>query len=247
MNSSKPWLRVGYVSPHPLVDTLPYEFYLMAPAGVMMAAACLEIRDYTREAVEEQLSYLHDRIEMLVKRGVGHIIISGVPIALALGRERMQGLLAELATRWQLSCDTDAEAIIAGARHLSARRVGLATRWSGAMNDALVTYLRSAGIEVVHCASSGRTMAENARLEDETGMRLAVELGSEAFTAMREADAVIMPGGRWITVDAVRELEKRFGRPVITNYSAGLWAALRAAGHKQAISGWGQLLSNPGS
>jgi len=110
-----------------------------------------------------------------------------------------------------------------------------------------VTYLRSAGIEVVHCASSGRTMAENARLDDDTGMRLAIELGTEAFSARNDTDAVIMPGGRWITVDAVRELERRFGRPVITNYSAGLWAALRATGHRQTITGWGQLLSDPGS
>lgn len=247
MNGAKPWLRVGYVSPHPLVDTLPYEFYLMAPPGVMMTAACLEIRDYTAEAVDEQLSFLDSRIEMLVKRGAGPIIISGVPIALALGRGRMRDLLSEIGERWERPCDTDAEAIVAGAGHLSVRKVGLATRWNGAMNEALTAYLSAAGIEVVHCASSGRTMAENAGLDDETGMQLAVDLGSQAFSSAGSPDAVIMPGGRWITVDAVRTLEERFGRPVITNYSAGLWAALRAAGYRQPVPGWGQLLSTLGA
>jgi maleate isomerase len=246
MTDVRPWLRLGYVSPHPLVDTLPYEFYLMAPPGVMMAAACLEIEDYTVDAVEKQLAFLDGRIGMLARRGAARVIISGVPLALALGRRRMKDLLVDVSERWKLPCDTDAEAIIAGAEHLSVRTVGLATRWNDAMNDALSAYLASAGIEVVERASSGRTMAENAGLDDETGMRLAVELGSEAFGSVRRPDAVIMPGGRWITVDAVRELEERFARPVITNYSAGLWAALRAAGYEKPISRWGRLLSTLG-
>jgi len=245
MGDLKPWLRVGYVSPHPLVDTLPYEFYLMAPPGVMMASAGLEIEDYTTAAVEKQLPLLDGRVDMLVKRGVGPVVISGVPVAMALGRERMRGVLADLAKRWRRPCDTDAEAIIAGARHLGVRRVGLATRWNNAMNDTLADYLAAAGIEVVHCASSGRSMAENASLDDETGIRLAVDLGGEAL-GPSTAEAVVMPGGRWITLGPVRELEERFGKPVITNHTAGLWSSLRAVGHRQPISGWGRLLSTLG-
>jgi maleate cis-trans isomerase len=244
MSDIKPWLRIGYVTPHPLVDTLPYEFYLMAPPGVMMASAGLEIEDYTTAAVEKQLPFLDSRIDMLVKRGVGPVVISGVPVAMALGRERMRDLLTELARRWGRPCDTDAEAIIAGAKHLGVRRVGLATRWSDAMNGTLAAYLAAAGLKVVHCASSGRSMVENASLDDETGIRLAVDLGHEALGG--EAEAVIMPGGRWLTIGAVRALEESFGKPVITNHTAGLWSSLRAAGHTQPISGWGRLLSTLG-
>ena len=209
MSDVKPWLRIGYVTPHPLVDTLPYEFYLMAPPGLMMASAGLEIEDYTKAAVEKQLPFLDGRIDMLIKRGVGPLVISGVPIAMALGRERMRGLLAELAGRWGRPFDTDAEAIIAGLKHLRARRVGLATRWNDAMNKTLAAYLAEAGIEVVHGAHSGRSMAENASLDDETGIRLAVELGGAAF-GDGTADAVIMPGGRWLTLGAVRALGGAF-------------------------------------
>jgi maleate cis-trans isomerase len=241
----KPWLRIGYVTPHPLVDTLPYEFYLMAPTGVMMASAGLEIEDYTTAAVEKQLPFLNARIDMLVKRGIGPLVISGVPVATALGRERMRGLLADLARRWGRPCDTDAEAIIAGARRLGVGRVGLATRWNDRMNETLAAYFAAAGIKVLHCASSSRSMAENASLDDETGIRLAIDLGREAFGA-GAPEAVIMPGGRWITLGAVRELEEHFGKPVITNHTAGLWSSLRAVGHRQPISGWGRLLSTLG-
>ena len=246
MADVKPWLRIGYVSPHPLVDTLPYEFYLMAPPGVMMTAACLEIEDYTTEAVEKELAILDSRIEMLVRRGAGNIMISGVPLAIALGRDRMSKLLADISERWGLPADTDAEAIIAGAKHLGARTVGIATRWKQPMNDALANYLSAAGLEVVAAASSARTMAENAGLDDETGIRLAVELGGEVLGGTQVPDALIIPGGRWITLGAIRDLEARFGKPVITNYSAGLWLALRKAGYRGAVTGWGRLMSTLG-
>ena len=242
----KPWLRVGYISPHPLVDTLPYEFYLMAPPGVMMMAACIEIEDYTLEAVEKQLEILNDRIDSLMKRGAGRIVISGVPIALALGRPRMKDLLARISARWGVVADTDLEAIIAGAISLGAHRVGLATRWKTAMNERLAAYLGEAGLEVVDIASSGRSMAENAGLDDETGIALAKKLGGQVLSSPGAPDALIMPGGRWITVEPVRELEERFDRPVITNYAAGLWAALRNERHATPILGWGKLLASLG-
>lgn len=242
----RPWLRVGYISPHPLIDTLPYEFYLMAPPGVMMMAACIEIEDYTLEAVEKQLDVLDRRIESLMRRGAGRVVLSGVPLAIALGRARTQSLLAGISRKWNVAADTDLEAIIAAAVFLGARRVGIATRWKTEMNDRLSAYLGEAGISVVAASSSGRSMSENASLDDETGMRLARDLGEEVLRLDDPPDAVIMPGGRWITLGAIRDLEESFGKPVITNYSAGLWAALRDAGFREPIAGWGMLLSKNG-
>jgi maleate cis-trans isomerase len=241
----KPILRIGYISPHPLVDTLPYEFYLMAPPGVMMMSASLEIEDYTLDAVERQLAVLDSRISSLMARGAQRVILSGVPIALALGRRRMLATLSELSARWGVPADTDLEAIIAGIQRLGAKKVGLATRWSKSMNDALAHYLSEAGLETVSVANSARSMAENAKLDDETGMQLAVDLASQVLDDQPATEAVIMPGGRWITIDAVAELEARYGKPVITNYSAGLWAALRDT-DLRAVEGRGMLLATLG-
>lgn len=245
-NLGVPWLKVGYISPHPLIDTLPYEFYQMAPRGVMMMAACIEIGDYTLDAVESQLDIVETRVESLVRRGAARIIISGVPIAIALGRSRTQTLLAELKGRWGLPCDTDLEAIIAGVKAVGAQRVGLATRWSAHMNQGLASYLADAGITVVATANVARTMAENAGLEDKHGIRLATELGERALMDASQPDAIILPGGRWFTLDAVKALEAAHQRPVITNYAAGLWGALRDAGYREPVLGCGTLLAQIG-
>jgi maleate cis-trans isomerase len=158
-------------------DTLPYEFYLMAPPGAMLMTAGLEIGDYAIEAIEDQLPVLDRRIDSLIRRGAQRLVICGVPVALALGRERVGALLGDIEKKWKVPADTDLEAIIAGARHLGLSKVGIATRWKPPMNDKLTAYLALADIEVVSVAYSGRTMAENAGLDDETGLGLAMDLG----------------------------------------------------------------------
>lgn len=240
----RPRLRIGYVTPHPLNDTLQYEIHLMAPSGIMLMTAGLEISDYSAEAVEDQLDVLHRRIRSLMRRGAQRIVIAGVPVAIALGRKRMQQLLVEIATRTGVPADTSLEAIITAAKHLGARRITAATRWHNAVNERLSAYLIDAGLEPVGIASSGRTMEENAGLDDETGMKLASDLGREALSLAPSAEALMMPGSRWITLAAVRELEGEFGIPVLTGHSAGLWAALHAAGIREAAPGNGKLLAS---
>jgi maleate cis-trans isomerase len=242
----KPWLRIGVVTPHPLNDTLPYEFYKMAPPGVMLMTAVLEIPDYTSDAVESQLSVLDRRMDSLMKRGAQRIVLSGVPLAMALGRERTVVLLNELERKCGVPADTDLEAIISSISHLGIKRLGIATRWKSQMNERLSEYLAEAGIEVVAIANSGRSMEENASLDDTTGITLAMELSTNLLDARDEVEGVIMPGGRWITIGAVRDLEAKFGRPVITNHTASLWAALRDAGYEKPIAGWGRLLQSLG-
>jgi maleate isomerase len=242
----KPWLRVGVITPHPLNDTLPYEFYRMAPPGAMLMTAGLEIADYTREAVEAQFPVLDRRAESLMKRGAQRLVLSGVPLAMALGRSRTRALLADLEKAWRVPTDTDLEAIIAGLTHLGAKRVGIATRWKPPMNERLTAYLAEAGIEVVGVASSGRSMAENASLDDETGIALALSLSRELLSSDASPAAVVLPGGRWITIGAVRDLEREFGRPVLTNHTASLWSSLRDARYGHPIRGWGRLLESLG-
>jgi arylmalonate decarboxylase len=240
----KPRLRIGYVTPHPLNDTLQYEFYLTAPLGIMLMTAGLEISAYSSEAVEDQLPVLDRRVDALMRRGAQRIVISGVPIAISLGRDRMQALLGAISDRTGVSADTDLEAIIAAAKHLGIKRIAAATRWQQPVNDRLIAYLTEAGLEPVGIANSGRTMEENAGLDDETGMRLALDLGRDVFRRTVDAEGLMMPGGRWITLGAIRELEDEFSRPVITNHSASLWAALDAAGIREAVPGNGQLLAS---
>lgn len=238
-----PWFRLGYVSPHPVVDTITYELYRIAPPGVMVVTAGIEISDYTLESVEEQLPRFDHLVRLLVERRVERVVLSGVPLAVALGRRRMRALLAEVESTHGVPADTDIEAIIAAAQQLGIRSVALGTRWKPDVNEGIAAYLADAGIEVVATVSESRTMRENAVLDDATGMHLALELGRAALSAPGEPHGAILPGGRWIAAHAAPILEREFGRPVLLNYPCALWAALRDQGYQGEVAGWGRLLA----
>ena len=241
-----PWFRLGYVTPHPTVDTLGYEMYRIAPPGFMLVTTGLEIADYTPDAVNAQLPAFHRALLLLRARRVDRVVLGGVPIAVALGRARTLRLLDEAGEEAGAPVDTDLEAIIAGARHLGIDRVAIATRWSDDVNDGLVHYLADADIEVVDTVSSPRSIRQNAEMDDATGMRLAVELGRRAMRSPTAPGGVIMPGARWIAIQALEELETEFDRPLFLNHASSLWNALRGHGYADPITGWGRLLASLG-
>jgi len=236
-----PWYRLGYLAPHRVVDTLPYQFYQVAPPGMMLAVAGIDLEAYTRQAADAGLTDAADLLDEMARRRVDRIAIAGVPLAAALGRDAMRRRLVELSERTGVVVDTDLEAIVAAMQHLGSRRVAIATRWTPEVNAAVAAYLAAAGVEVIAEESRGRSLTENAGLGDADGMQLALDLGRAVLEANPSADGLLLPGLRWIAVDAVRTLEAELGRPVYANVICSTWAALRAAGWR-GTAGPGRLL-----
>src|SRR5260221_1042771 len=151
MSVINPWYQLGYVIPHLYTDMDAYQFYRVAPEGMMLVTTGLNLAEYSLAAVEQELPVLWQRFDLLAKKKVDRISLSGVPVASALGRKRMLESLAEAQQRTGLPCDTDLEAHIATLKHLGATRIALATRWPDAVNAMLTRYLADAGIEVIGC------------------------------------------------------------------------------------------------
>jgi maleate cis-trans isomerase len=57
-----------------------------------------------------------------------------------------------------------------------------------------------------------------------------------------EAQAVLLSGTGLPTVAVLEALERDLGKPVISSNQAFLWRALRLAGVRDAVSGYGRLL-----
>ena len=64
------------------------------------------------------------------------------------------------------------------------------------------------------------------------------------LSAAPEAQALILPGGRWLSTHAVAPLEAEFGKPVLLNMNCSLWAGLRSAGRGLPVEGQGMLLAS---
>jgi maleate cis-trans isomerase len=247
MNVISPWYQLGYVIPHLYTDLDAYQFYRVAPEGMMLVTTGLNLKEYSLAAVETELPTLWQRCDLLAKKKVDRISLSGVPVASALGRTKMREILAEAQARTGLPCDTDLEAHIATLQHLRVTRLALATRWPDAVNDALTRYLAEAGVEVVACRSRGRTLEDNKHSSAAADHELALELGRDVLRAAPEAQALLLPGGLWYAIYAVPMLEAEFGKPVLLNITSTTWAALHAAGERMRHKPdpkWGKVMAS---
>jgi len=246
MSVIAPWYQLGYVIPHLYTDLDAYQFYRVAPEGMMLATTGLDLKDYTLAAVETELPLLWQRFELLAKK-VDRLSLSGVPVASALGRAKMREILAEGEKRTGLVCDTDLEAHIATLQHFDATRIAVATRWPEPVNEALTRYLAEAGIEVIARRSRGRSLQENKVSSAAADYELALELGREAMRAAPEAQALLMPGGLWFAIHAVPILEAEFGRPVLLNILSTTRAALNTVRDRLVVRPdrrWGKVLGS---
>jgi maleate cis-trans isomerase len=247
MSVISPWYHLGYVIPHLYTDLDAYQFYRVAPEGMMLVTTGLDLKDYTLAAVERELPALWQRFDLLARKKVDRIALSGVPVASVLGRKKMCEILAEGQSRTGLACDTDLEAHIAVLLHFGATRIALATRWPDAVNAALTRYLADAGVEVVACRSRPRSLEENKQASAAADHLLALDLGGEVLREAPGAQALLMPGGLWHAIHAVPLLEAAHGRPVLLNILSTTWAALRAAGRRmlhRPDARWGKVLAS---
>ena len=247
MSVISPWYQLGYVIPHLYTDLDAYQFYRVAPEGMMLVTTGLNLKEYSLAAVERELPVLEERFALLAQKKVDRISLSGVPVAAALGRTRMLQILGEAQARTGLPCDTDLEAHIAALRHLGASRIALVTRWPEAVNTALTGYLAEAGIEVLACRARARSLAQNKSSSAADDHLLALEMGRQILRDTADAQALLMPGGLWYAIHAVPLLEAEFGRPVLLNILSTTWAALNAAGTPMLRcpdARWGKLLAS---
>ncbi|MES2562732.1 MAG: hypothetical protein V4637_08390 [Pseudomonadota bacterium] len=247
MSIISPWYQLGYVIPHLYTDLDAYQFYRVAPEGMMLLTTGINLTEYSLAAVERELPSLTHRFDLLASKRVDRLSLSGVPVASALGRVKMREILAQAEQRTGIACDTDLEAHIATLQHLGASKIALATRWPDAVNSALTRYLADAGIEVLACRSRARSLEANKHSSAAADHDLAMELGSQVLRETPEAQALLMPGGLWFAIHAVPLLEAQFGRPVLLNILSTTWAALHSAKDKmlhRPDPRWGKILAS---
>jgi len=98
-------------------------------------------------------------------------------------------------------------------------------------------HLERHGFEVV----SHRRLENVTDIYEETAER-AYQLGRAADTPT--AQAVFLSGTGMPTITILEALERDLGKPAISANSAMMWHALRLAGVRHSISGYGRLLAS---
>ena len=232
--------RIGMLQPSLVCDTNAFEFYLMAPQGVELLLTSLGLGGLAQAEYDRVVANIEVPVRRLLERNPDVIVQSGIPPVMTHEWGFHQQVRARVAEITPLPFITDAAASIAAMQATGISRVVVL---GNAFNEELVAhvtrYLKAAGIAVIE--------AQQLRPEPGTAAN-ALTLGA-TYRAARSLYArhAGQTDGIWLTqasnpsVGVIADLERDLGVPVVTSAQALMWAALRLAGVRERLAGFGRL------
>jgi arylmalonate decarboxylase len=241
--NATPKLKIGQLKPLAVVDNAAYEFYRIAPPGVMLVMIPVGLGKFSREDVERVFAPLDGYVDQLMERGVDLIMQSGVPLPILIGVEAHDRLIERIATRSGKPATSSVLGVVAAIKRLGLKRVVVANKWSAPMNTVLGEFFARGGAQIAGVAAEVLTPDQFQKITTGDHMDLAYELGRAAFARYPEADGLYIGGGSWLSEPVCQALEQEFGRPAISNMSAMIWDTLTLLGAWKPIPGQGRLHS----
>jgi maleate isomerase len=235
-------VRLGFLVP-PGNPTVEPEMIEMAPASVsvhfsrMVAHGATGTLDGQEERNRTQIEHIGESAELLAMVKPNVIMLAHTATSYTLGRRAEAELMRRLQDQCRVPAATAFGSVIAALKVLGATRIALGTPYSEETTLKGKALLEEHGLAVV---SHGR-LENVTNIYDETPER-ALQLGRTVDTPA--AQAVFLSGLGMPTISVLGTLERDLGKPVISAASAMMWQALRLAGVRDPVSGYGRLLAS---
>ena len=234
--------RLGFLIP-PGNPTVEPEVIAMAPPAVsvhfsrMVAHGATGSLDGQDERNRTQIEHLDQSADLLAMVKPNVIMLAHTATSYTLGSRAEADLVQRLQDRYRTPFATAFGSVVAALKALGATRVALGTPYSEQTTLQGKALLEEHGFEV---ASHGR-VPNVTNIYDETAER-AYRLGRTIDTPA--VQAVFLSGLGMPTISTLETLEQDLGKPVISAASAMMWQALRLAGVRQRVTGYGRLLAS---
>jgi maleate cis-trans isomerase len=238
-----PSLKLGCLQPGAVIDNAPFEFYRLAPPGVMLVMVGVGLREFSSEDVERVFAPLDRYLDRLMERGVHLVIQNGVPLPILIGIEAHDRMIAHMAEYTGLPATSTVLSVVHAAADLGIRKVALANKWTEAMNRSLAAFFAREGVAVAGAATKSLHPHDFHQIPAGEHMQLAYNLGRQAFVDHDDCDAVYIGGGSWIAEPVAARLEAEFGKPVICNQAAVIRHTMKLLGAWSPIPAHSRLLA----
>jgi maleate cis-trans isomerase len=238
--------KVGVLLPLSIIDNAAYEFYRLAPPGIMQVMIPIGLAEFSAADVERALfKPLASNLDKLMERGVELVVQSGTPLPILIGVEAHDRMIALMAQHTGVPASSTVLAVARAARHLGVKTMALVNKWSDAMNRTLGEFLAREGVAVCGTVTRELPPAEFQKINSRDHMQMAYDLGRRAFLDNPDCDAIYIGGGTWLSEPVSSRLEEEFGKPAICNQTAQLWDILHLLNVWKPIKGHGRLLATP--
>jgi maleate cis-trans isomerase len=239
----RPERKIGVLSPRTVIEYTPYEFYRLAPPGVVLVMIACGLEEYSVEEIDRIFEPLDRILDLLMDREVEMIVQNGVPLPLLLGVERYAKVLDHIRRRTGLPVTSQIDNVLAATKHMGLKKIVVANKWSDAMNANLVRFFNDAGITVVGVHNKSLSPRESAQIKGDGQQRIVYGLAAEGLKQHPEADGIYIGGGSWKAQPVAEQLERDLRVPIVSNTNSMVWHILSEIGMWRPIPGQGRLLS----
>lgn len=234
--------RIGSITATP-TEHFTYEFYKIAPPGVVCVPTCVYVDRVIKEELDKQREELLRVVKGLDMAEVDYIIVGGAPMVFVAGFGEDKRLLAEIRKITSIPATTDITCTMDSFDHLGVKRIAIATPLRDEVNQRLKAYLENEGYRVLTIKNlEVLRNVDITRLPQEASYKLA----REAYLAAPEAEAIYLPCAVWPSLENIDAMERDFGIPVINNFASKYWAAMSTLKIRHTIKGYGKLLETLG-
>jgi maleate isomerase len=233
--------RLGFLVP-PGNPTVEPEVIAMTPPGVsvhfsrMVAHGTTGSLDGQDERNRTQIEHIGETAALLAMVKPSVIMLAHTATSYTLGRRAEVELVQRLQAQCGCPVATAFGSVVAALNAVGAKRVALGTPYSEETTLKGKALLEEHGFEVIR---HGR-LNNVTNIYDETPER-AFRLARSLDT--KDVQAVFLSGLGMPTISILETLEQDLGKPAISAASAMMWQALRVAGVRQRVAGYGRLLA----
>src|SRR5882724_10990582 len=144
-----PKLKIGCLQPGAVIDNAPFEFYRLAPRGVMLVMVGVGLKEFSSQDVERVFAPLDRYLDQLMERGIDLVIQNGVPLPILIGIEAHDRLIAHMARYTKLPATSTVLSVVRAAEDLGIRKVAVVNKWTDEMNRSLGAFFARGGISIV--------------------------------------------------------------------------------------------------
>ena len=243
MEPAKRPIRIGFLVP-PGAPTPEVEMIALAPANVsvhftrMVAHGPAGTHHGQEERNRSQIAHLPECAALLAMVKPRVMVLAHTATSYTLGRDGERELVERIERDFGIPLVTAFGSVLAALAHLGVSRIALGTPYDAETTARGRAALEASGLEVVNVAR-----LEGVRnIYEETNER-ACQLARQADAP--RAQAVFLSGVGLPTIGALARIERELGKPAVSSAAAMMWNALRIAGVREPVAGFGRLLAEP--
>jgi maleate isomerase len=213
------------------------QFNAMLPNGVSLHTTRLKLTGSSDEELMAMTQSLEEGASLLADACVDLILFHCTAVT-TWDADMDRTLPERITATTKLPATATSRALLAAFKALDARRIVMVSPYIEAINAREAAFFESHQIQMLDTVGLGIAAAKD-MISVEPGEWYRLVLANR----MPEADAYFISCTAVRSLEVIADLERDLGKPVVTSNQAAAWHSLRTLGIRDAISGYGRLLT----